>query len=642
MMLLVAALLAAAGCTKHLSGSSRGARASASPTPPAATASGTETDAGASTATGAATTTTSLALDGDHCDLNQVTLITKVYCASCHSGAKTSGNFSVDGAPTWTPASAELAQALTDVLQKKSMPPSGAPALGSIDSSILQTCIKGQASTATPTGTSTATSLQAPTPSPDLPLPSGDTDPFDADVYQWNHLSDPAPGTDTTASNYGDRCRAILGPIPPLSCANAGLLQLYVNGQPLTYENGAFALNGQPYTPTDGSCDNPSAAFGACNPNSRLGVTWAGPVAWLYYCRRGSLQEPDDPTFDEIDVIGYNTNTGETCFLPTDGNAPDGTAIPIPGGSGPNDTSGRAAADQFWTIGDVDCTNCHTVNSPYLVTPYIDYPRIFGKGKDLFPNTNVTDKQTPGMRYRPIDLNGILAGASAMVTVQPKKADGSSETACTSCHLLTSGQMASSSLTQYAGGGGLPPDDTGALLSSYAQQFPQSNWMPTGDPQPSQSAWQSTYQTAVDDLVYCSGNTDPSRCATPQSVLSPCPPPRPVDASTITDDTQANAEADSPVRVNLHWHYAIPDGGVPYRDDVRFHVTVDDGSGATPHDIGQIGRAALGDTTWSFSHPAQAGTTYQYKIIAERYCYDGTANLQSAPTAFTVKTPSGS
>ena len=122
----------------------------------------------------------------------------------------------------------------------------------------------------------------------------------------------------TTA--YARACQIELGQIPTPNC--------FVDGRvvPLSYtQHGQLHENFVPETEKY-KCDRPillgtGKDNGQCIPWVRAGsyvgdaVGGDEPSQWAFVCRRYKVRPEDSPIFDDVNMIGYNPNTGATCFF---------------------------------------------------------------------------------------------------------------------------------------------------------------------------------------------------------------------------------------------------------------------------------------------------------------------------------------
>jgi hypothetical protein len=197
--------------------------------------------------------------------------------------------------------------------------------------------------------------------------------------------------------HHAQTCAQYLGPIPAMSCADAQLMPITVDGVEV-FE-------------TPASCDRPSALTGTCETGERIAGRYQGThhdgsprpeVVFMNFCRDGGMG-----------VIGHNSETGATCFFHINMAFPNDAQYP-----GSNDPG----YDDYWQTADVvaadHCQGCHQAD-PWLHSPWIDQLRDpDDASKPLVPLT--ASKDSP---Y-------IVAGEGF---AQPQH-DGAPENECTTCH----------------------------------------------------------------------------------------------------------------------------------------------------------------------------------------------------------------
>lgn len=144
------------------------------------------------------------------------------------------------------------------------------------------------------------------------------------------------------------------------------------------------------------TCDKPSGIFRdmknvGCVPGDRIGhvrneLSNGDQVDWVYICRKNSKFMADEFLYNELGLIGYNRNTGKTCYFAgqatlrfsveteeednkdkskkkTDIDIIVGKDIPPPKG---RDFDKRAVS--HWSMPPGGCTSCHSQG------PFVRYP----------------------------------------------------------------------------------------------------------------------------------------------------------------------------------------------------------------------------------------------------------------------------
>ena len=286
----------------------------------------------------------------------------------------------------------------------------------------------------------------------------------------------PACAQDITA--YGKECARKIAPVPEFDCLKGIEIPITVNLLP------------PPSYQPQMNCDRPSLLYqagentdGRCVPFSRVIVLRDDAQAQVVaICREKKIRDPDTKLFDEVDVISHNLHTGSTCWFQAQAREPlsrntglIGTRVPSP-----EEPIGK----KFWNAPAVtakgNCVTCHD-SDPFMYSPFI--------------------AQT---RQLPADPFGKYAndiGAWFRAWEKPSAISTRGNT-CVGCHRIGSLVTCHTSIRQAVGLEPIPGQDT------WAQQFPQSHWMPPGN-WLTPEAWKIIYQQSVQELSKC--------CATPNA-----------------------------------------------------------------------------------------------------------------------------
>ena len=207
----------------------------------------------------------------------------------------------------------------------------------------------------------------------------------------------PVTAQPRTPLHHAQTCAQYLGPIPAMSCSDAEIMPITVDGVEVET------------TPT--SCDRPSALTGTCETGERIAARYAGThhdgsprpeVVFVNFCRDGGMG-----------VIGHNAETGATCFFHI--NMQHDNSERHPGSADPD-------YDDFWQTAAVvaadNCQGCHQAD-PWLHSPWIDQLR---------------DPNDPTQPLVPLtaskDSPYFVAGEGF---AQPQH-EGAPDNSCTSCH----------------------------------------------------------------------------------------------------------------------------------------------------------------------------------------------------------------
>ena len=179
---------------------------------------------------------------------------------------------------------------------------------------------------------------------------------------------------------YTKVCEPHLGVMPTIDCSEGVLIPLTVNGEDVWKPQDNF------------DCDHHSMQEGQCMPGAtvvrKIGKDAAGNplnhVVWLGFCRPEQLDEFDGPgslvvdVVPNIDIIGYNSETGATCMLATDvGGIPKDTSEGTPWkAEGILPGSDDPRFDEMVKLERTEeCAECHQ-STPFIHSPWIDGARM--------------------------------------------------------------------------------------------------------------------------------------------------------------------------------------------------------------------------------------------------------------------------
>lgn len=200
-----------------------------------------------------------------------------------------------------------------------------------------------------------------------------------------------------TPLHHAQTCAQYLGPIPAMSCSDAEIMPITVDGVEVTE--------------TPATCDRPSALTGTCETGERIAARYMGThhdgsprpeVVFVNFCRDGGMG-----------VIGHNAETGATCFFHI--SMAHDNSVRHPGSADPD-------YDDYWQTAAVvaadNCQGCHQAD-PWLHSPWIDQLRHpEDPSQTLVPVTGG------------VDAPYIVVGEGF---TQPHH-DGAPQNTCTSCH----------------------------------------------------------------------------------------------------------------------------------------------------------------------------------------------------------------
>jgi hypothetical protein len=201
-------------------------------------------------------------------------------------------------------------------------------------------------------------------------------EPVDLSIYEDTEVADsgePAecipqeelPLRPDAPSAYADMCEPHLGVVPTVDCSEGEQILVTVDGIEIFEDPGPWG------------CDNPRA--GNCEPGSSLrrheahdaDGTPRPEVVWVSLCRH---DEQKDIPENHVQIIGYNYDTGATCFFGsgdvTAWTRTDETSRLIGQLPGPDDP-GFDIAFEVPDNGEKLCVSCHQSN-PFIHTGWID------------------------------------------------------------------------------------------------------------------------------------------------------------------------------------------------------------------------------------------------------------------------------
>lgn len=281
----------------------------------------------------------------------------------------------------------------------------------------------------------------------------------------------------SSTERYAAECRALVGPLPPFSCADGVPVPVTVNGQPVS--------DPMPQMTCDrpGLLDNGPGSDGQCVPGSRILNLSTETMQVSVMCRQKVIRAPDSMAFDEVDVIAHNPATGATCWFHATGSrdAPvDGAVVPSPT---------EAVDDSYWhapeTTASAGCGNCHD-NDPFMYSPFVG--QVWG-----------SVPAAPFGRY-------FHVGGPFGFDQWPVETFALRDNTCLGCHRIGTAETCSS-LTRLMTGRTPPPGADGLALS-----WPLSHAMPPAAGVTPES-WQSLHGASVAAVLSCCENPDQQACA---------------------------------------------------------------------------------------------------------------------------------
>tara|TARA_S200000501_G_scaffold180406_1_gene169837 strand:- start:7979 stop:9124 length:1146 start_codon:yes stop_codon:yes gene_type:complete len=215
--------------------------------------------------------------------------------------------------------------------------------------------------------------------------------------------------------------------VPPIvDCGDGIHIPIYVNGEEV--------FEDQP----PGTCDDPDFK-GTCNVGSRVGrvegVDINGnpmpEVVWVFFCRSAGQDLFEQMGAVSVQIIGYNTENGATCFF----ESPDAIGDNIQSQylsyddngflDGTFPSYGTVEFDQLFhspAVSGTNCMSCHN-SDPFIHDPWIDGAKLL---------TDPIETVVPKYEYDAIDLPYFAVGgygsqySNASIHIESNN--------CLSCH----------------------------------------------------------------------------------------------------------------------------------------------------------------------------------------------------------------
>ncbi|MCY3971331.1 MAG: hypothetical protein OXG74_15465, partial [Acidobacteria bacterium] len=127
------------------------------------------------------------------------------------------------------------------------------------------------------------------------------------------------PPMPRSASAYAAMCEPHLGVAPTVDCGQGARIRIRQDGREIFEDPGLHA------------CDDGSLQIGDCMPGSSLqryegrhaDGTARPEVVWVSFCRHDGRDDVFNVDIgDSVQMIGYNVDTGATCFFESGDNSP--------------------------------------------------------------------------------------------------------------------------------------------------------------------------------------------------------------------------------------------------------------------------------------------------------------------------------
>ena len=202
-----------------------------------------------------------------------------------------------------------------------------------------------------------------------------DTLDFSYDCIPFNDLN-PIP---LNTSDYAEMCIDYLGLPPTVDCGEGVPIPVYVEGVSVNVD--------QP----QGECDYTDFK-GGCFVGSRVGRVQGidvngepiPEVVWVYFCRSAGQEYFNEYGIVSVQMIGYNTETGATCFFESPDAVGDMTQSEYLEFDedgllvGELPAYGTTEFNEAWhspAVSQTNCISCHT-SDPFIHDPWIDQAKL--------------------------------------------------------------------------------------------------------------------------------------------------------------------------------------------------------------------------------------------------------------------------
>tara|TARA_Y100000994_G_scaffold47743_1_gene37408 strand:- start:881 stop:2170 length:1290 start_codon:yes stop_codon:yes gene_type:complete len=288
-------------------------------------------------------------------------------------------------------------------------------------------------------------------------------------------------------TDYANMCIEYVGIPPTVDCGEGIHIPIYINGIEVFEDQ------------EPGVCDDPDFK-GTCNIGSRVGrvegIDINGDpmpeVVWVFFCRSAGQELFEQMGIVSVQMIGYNTQNGATCFF----ESPDAIGDNIQSEylsydengflDGVLPSYGTLDFDQVFhspTVSSTNCMSCHN-SDPFIHDPWLDNAKL--------PN-DPSQTVVPKYEYNGLDLPYFAVGgygsqfSNASVHIESNN--------CLNCH-RSSMELA---INTFDGLGHvlvnefMPPDNPGSFIDDYnelidcyingIENVDDCNWMipPGGD-----------------------------------------------------------------------------------------------------------------------------------------------------------------
>ncbi len=252
-----------------------------------------------------------------------------------------------------------------------------------------------------------------------------------------------------TAREYAAMCALELGVPPIVDCAVGVPIPITVAGVEVFEDPGLH------------ECDKASLQVGDCMPGSSLqryqamhaDGTPRQDAVWISFCRHDGRDTAEYDMPDSVQMIGYNYETGATCFFESGDNSPrtsvDENNRLVGVLPGPDDPE----FDRAYVVPGVQCVQCHQAD-PFIHNPWIKSARLPEDSRQpvipVIPGSNPPYYVIGGtdwdMRTIHIEGNG-----------------------CLGCHRIGMDTLAEFTGDHWDPNEHMPPHDPGSLAADYQE-----------------------------------------------------------------------------------------------------------------------------------------------------------------------------
>ncbi len=396
-------------------------------------------------------------------------------------------------------------------------------------------------------------------------------------------------------------------------------------------------------------------------------------------------------SYDKLGYIGFNQLSGEVAFFDSaDGQSFDANRVyPPPGGQGYGDQTGRVESSTRYDSKFQDtCVGCHDNKQPRIVTPFLKQSRIGYRDPGLAKAFSLGEliPEFPHESNAPYRVVGSDFTAKHSDVIQTSRVIFDPSGKCTNCHSLTSigtGTFASDAVGRLG-------TRAGDADTTYVKNFrtdwalrtgngkihpwmvPGFGYQLSGTSLPAELSdgdWnrlKAVMDNPASDARSVGLYTEapaPEGVSTPDTRIGDCYGP--TNFSFIVRDNRDGTGQLLPKEIQISWKYLNGLGGVPERDDGRFHLAIlesaipaggakpaptdfptlaqaeDKGASLLAGEVYRVGSVIVvkdisfsGHLRWtdpppttkprhySIAFPVARNKRYLIRLVAKRFCFD--------------------